>query len=169
VAKWDMFSKYVYCSTGPSLFTAAARKIVIERTCTDSSHTHTQFKSQPDSQSLSDPRGNQKGKKRLEVNSNNNVSSYRLATKDFNHEGGVFKAVFNTKADKNHYSQIKQSKGQALPNFLLEYATLNASRAAVFEYSHSVEMEGALIKGRTEKSIFVLQKVRDARTYQSLY
>lgn len=92
ISLWDPFSKYVYCSTGPSMFTASARKVMIESS--NQNGSHTRYKASKDKT------------REIAVGS----STYRLASKDFGHEGGVFKAVRNTKADKDHYSQIVPSK-----------------------------------------------------------
>jgi mannosyltransferase OCH1-like enzyme len=92
ISQWDPFSKYVYCSTGPSMFTASARKVMIESSFQNGSFTRNKHS---------------KDKTREIVHGS---STYRLASKDFGHEGGVFKAVRNTKADENHYSQIVPTK-----------------------------------------------------------
>lgn len=96
ISLWDPFSKYVYCSTGPSMFTASARKVMIENSFTNGSFTRNKVS---------------RDKSREIVHGR---STYRLASKDFGHEGGVFKAVRNTKADKDHYSQIVPSKVRQL-------------------------------------------------------
>lgn len=97
ISQWDPFSKYVYCSTGPSMFTASARKVMIESSFQNGSFTRSKAS---------------KDKTREIVRGS---STYRLASKDFGHEGGVFKAVRNTKADKDHYSQIVPTKVRSLP------------------------------------------------------
>jgi len=60
MAKYDKFSKHVYCTTGPSLFTASCRQVVMEA---------------------------------AEKNITTPDVRFRLASRDFIREGGVFKVV----------------------------------------------------------------------------
>ena len=126
ISMWDPFSKYVYCSTGPSMFTAAARKAVIELHGNGTSYGGRKEGHNEGSRGWKDRGGDRTASK--------SVHSYRLASKDFNHEGGIFKAVRITKSDKNHYTQIVPARGQPLPSFLLKYAPLEESKKAVRQY-----------------------------------
>lgn len=102
ISLWDPFSKYVYCSTGPYMLTTSARKAIIEGL-----HNNGSFNSlgPPIESTLPDGDGKE-------------ISSYRLASKDFGHEGGVFKAIRNTKSDANHYTQIFPTKVSLVRNLL---------------------------------------------------
>lgn len=79
---------------------------------------------------------------------------YRLASRDFLKEGGVFKAINNAKEDKDHYTQIHPRDS---PSFLTEYAPKETQAKAILAFANDRENEGVLIKGVTERSVFVLE------------
>ena len=93
---------------------------------------------------------------------NNNTShqaqplryGYRLASRDFLKEGGVFKAINNAKEDKDHYTQIHPRDS---PSFLNGYAPKDVQAAAILAFANDKENEGVLIKGVSERSVFVLE------------
>jgi hypothetical protein len=135
-------SKYVYCTTGPSLLTAAARKVVFQ--CSD--------------------RGN--GIKKVKHIDNRQLSnrcsgiSYRLASTDFRAEGGKFKAVrvrYKT-SNAEHYTQVSGKRGEQAPTFLEQYATEDVQTAAVQDFINS--HNGWLLKGRSERRVFYIEAGR---------
>ena len=83
VQKWDQFSKHVYCTTGPSLFTASLREAVIElnerKLLNQTNALH---------------------------NNHTEPIGYRLASRDFIREGGIFKVINTVHEDKNHYTKV---------------------------------------------------------------
>ena len=101
ISMWDPFSKYVYCTTGPTMFTVSARKVVIENSVrgnSSGSHDHKLVRRSHSNADFS------------AAGSNIIMDSYKLASKDFVHEGGVFKAIRLTKNDKDHYTNIVAQK-----------------------------------------------------------
>ena len=102
VAVWEPFSKLVYCTTGPTMFTAAARSVVLGDSARNNDNNTVIRKSQG-----VDEGGHPNASASSAFTA---VSSYRLVSKDFGHEGGRFKAIKVTKGDKNHYTQIKTTK-----------------------------------------------------------
>ena len=106
VSMWDPFSKYVYCTTGPTMFTVSARMVVIANSMRGNgtgSHDHKLIR-RPHNNADSPSAGS----------SDVTIDSYKLASKDFGHEGGVFKAIRLTKNDKDHYTNIVPQKVRGL-------------------------------------------------------
>lgn len=130
--KFDVYSKHVYCTTGPFMFTATAREVVIQ--------------------------GSSKSTK-LSSNSTTAATTkfltgFRLASRDFLKEGALFK-VINSNADKTHlhYTKVKDSN-----HFLTHTASDAVVADAVRVFVNSPEMEGQLIMGRSKRNVYYLEK-----------
>lgn len=108
MAKFDKFSKHVYCTTGPSLFTAACREALTELNEKATGNT-------------------------TNVRITSNVTNHRLASRDFIKEGGVFKAINNVKGDKTHYTQVTSEK--FLQKYAPESETTAAIKAFIHSKS----------------------------------
>ena len=63
-----------------------------------------------------------------------------------------------TQEDPNHYTNIKATRDKPMPRFLRTYAPPEESKTAIVSFSKSPEMEGALIKGKSARSIYFLDK-----------
>ena len=131
----------MYCTTGPSLLTAAARKVVLQ--CKGWS-------------------GHKKSKHLDDGQLSNRCSglSYRLASTDFRVEGGKFKAVrvrYKT-SNTEHYTQVSGKRGEQAPSFLEQYASDDIQAAAVQDFTKS--HNGWLLKGRSERRVFYIEAGR---------
>lgn len=135
--KHDKFSKHVYCTTGPSLFTAACREAVLE--------LHERALGGNYSRSGSGNAG-----VRIADTGYPPMVQHRLGSRDFIKEGGVFKAINNVKGDKTHYTQVSHQ------NFLQTYAPEEEQLLAIQAFTHSRSMRGTLIMGRYKKSVYAL-------------
>lgn len=127
IQKWDTFSKYVYCTTGPSLFTASLREASIELHEMSLGQNQSHFP--------------QMG-----------PTKHRLASRDFIQEGGLFKVVNKVAGDKRHYTQVSNHEYR----FLINYAPEKEAIEAIQKFVTDKDMEGSLIMGRHKKSVYVL-------------
>jgi hypothetical protein len=80
-------------------------------------------------------------------------SKYRLASRDFIREGGVFKAINTVSHDENHYTKVAIEHP-----FLSQYAPENQSVEAIRKFVFDKQMKGLLIMGRYKKSVYALDK-----------
>jgi mannosyltransferase OCH1-like enzyme len=164
--KHDNFSKHVYCTTGPSLFTASLREAVL--LCIENEN----FNKNLINSNISDTFLNATKTATTTTiivnnknNTNNNdanqqfkinkslLTKYRIASRDFIKEGAVFKAINTHKNDKNHYTKVSVYEH----HFLLQYATEQESILAINNtIVNNVAMQGTLIMGRHKKSVYYL-------------
>jgi hypothetical protein len=134
--KFDVYSKHVYCTTGPFLFTATAREIVIQ------SSMGAPGKNASAAESGS---GSMTSGPRL-------LTNMRLGSRDFIKEGALFK-VINSNADTDHYTKVKDSN-----SFLSHQASQDVIISATKAFVSSAEMEGQVVMGRSKRNVYYLEK-----------
>lgn len=182
MAKFDKFSKHVYCTTGPSLLTASCREALIEIQEHQNAHNEREeqlYRMQRFSStslgkehsvgtSVPIPSTTNKASKSTiaaallpvayGINSTTSVVNYngpknhRLASRDFLKEGGRFKVINTVKSDGDHYTKVEKHHHR----FLIHYAPENVTVAAIQEFARSEEMNGKLVMGRYKKSVYYL-------------
>jgi hypothetical protein len=124
MVRWDKFSKMIYCVTGPQMFTAAVREFVVHSKV---GYSHAFL-------NVSVPL----------------LKSIRLASRDFIHEGAVFKFM-STNGDKHHYTRISTA------NLLSSYWKPGENVSALVQgLILSDGFDGHLVQGGS-RSIFMLE------------
>jgi hypothetical protein len=140
VARFDKFSKHVYCITGPIVFTASSREAVIE------------IESSANSASSGGADGDGAAVMHLQNAHPQELRTHRMVSRDFGNEGGKFKAINTHKGDSGHFTHAGDHH-----RFLERYAPEGETAVLVQEMMNSTEMQGSLIMGRRYRSVYYLQ------------
>jgi hypothetical protein len=144
--KTDKFSKHIYCTTGPFMLTASCREAAVR---TRLLARGADIRNLTQLLSSADP-ATSSAAPFVPSCEDGFLCKYRLASRDFDREGGLFKVVAVNK-DPNHYTRAKH-----VP-FLLRYANETIVSNLV-KSSFLKEIDKQVIMGRAKPNIYYLER-----------